>query len=139
MKNPEVEISVCNEKKDLRYNIKSRAPKDTEKEKKPDASLIPLDLLIDFLVPAYEEGVIKYYRDSWREGFTTTHMTGALLRHLKDYIDGEDFDQETFNKFKIKKHHLGAMLFCVLCMCDTYKNHPDLDDRRKKENTNESI
>jgi len=123
-------MSICDEKKDSKYKIKSRAPKNTEKEKKPDASLIPLDLLIEFLVPAYEEGLIKYHRDSWREGFTTTHMVGAHLRHLKDYMKGEDFDQDTWKEFKMKKHHLGAMLFCILCMCDTFKNHPDLDDRR---------
>lgn len=116
--------------------MKSKAPKDTEKEKKPDASLIPLDLLIDFLVPAYEEGIQKYYRDSWREGFTTTHMIGATLRHLSEYEKGEDYDPDTLEKFGIKKHHLGAMLFCILCLCDTFKNHPELDDRRhliKKE------
>jgi len=110
--------------------VKSRAPKDTEKENKPDASLIPLDLLIDFLVPAYTEGTIKYYRDSWRKGFTTTHMIGSTLRHLSKYEKGEDYDKETLEKFGIQKHHLGAILFCVLCMCDTFKNHPDLDDRR---------
>jgi hypothetical protein len=120
--------------------MKSKAPKDTEKEKKPDASLIPLDLLIDFLVPAYEEGLIKYYRDSWREGFTTTHMIGGLLRHLSSYEEGEDYDPDTLERFDIKKHHLGAMIFCVLCMCDTFKNHPELDDRRhlikKEQETN---
>jgi hypothetical protein len=112
--------------------MKSKAPKNTEKEKKPDASLIPLDLLIEFLVPAYEEGLIKYYRDSWREGFTTTHMIGASLRHLSKYEEGEDYDQQTLEDYGILKHHLGALFFSVLCMCDTFKNHPELDNRRCK-------
>lgn len=110
----------------------SKAPKNTAQEGKPKMSLIPMDILAHFLCPAYEEGLLKYWRESWRAGFPTSEMADAALRHLSAYKDKkEDYDPETFEKYGIKKHHLGAVLFCVLCMCDTFLNHPELDDRHK--------
>lgn len=108
------------------------APKNNIVENKPKASTIPIDLIMLFLCPAYEEGFVKYWRESWRKGFNTTTMADSLLHHYSAYIhDKEDYDKESWEKYKIKKHHLGAMLFCVLCMCDTFENHPELDDRHK--------
>jgi hypothetical protein len=109
------------------------APKNHIEEGKPQLSLIPDDLLRDFLEPTYQEGLVKYSRESWREGFPITVMMDALKRHMTAFFyDGEDYDLESKEKYGIKKHHLGAALFCVLCMCDTVKNHPELDDRRNK-------
>lgn len=107
------------------------APKNNLLEAKPLMSLIPLDILRDFLTPAYMEGLQKYWRESWRKGFKTSDMFDAMQRHATQYFyELEDYDQETMDKFCIKKHHLGAILFCVLCMCDTAANHPELDDRK---------
>jgi hypothetical protein len=107
------------------------APKNIEQEDKPKMSAIPLDLLRDFLLPAYKEGWVKYYRESWRKGFKISDMMDAHERHMTQFFhELEDYDQETWKKYGIKKHHLGAMLFCIICMCDTIKNHPELDDRR---------
>jgi len=107
------------------------APKNNLIEDKPQMSLIPDDLLRDFGEPAYREGIIKYIRESWRDGFPITVMMDALKRHMTQfYYDGEDFDTDA-EKYGVKKHHLGGALFCILCMCDTVKNHPELDDRPK--------
>lgn len=108
------------------------APKNNIEENKPQMSLIPLDILAEFLVPAYMEGLEKYSRESWRLGFKVTTMMDALQRHLTAFFyDGEDFDTDA-EKFNVKKHHLGGALFSLLCMCDTVANHPELDDRHKK-------
>lgn len=113
-------------------DMKSKAPKNNEQEDKPQMSLIPDDLLRDFLEPAYREGLIKYSRESWRKGFLATVMMDALKRHLtKWFYEGEEFDPDA-EKLGIKKHHLGGALFCLLCLCDMVKNHPELDDRRCK-------
>jgi len=94
-------------------------------------SLIPLDLLMDLLPPAYEEGIVKYYRDSWREGFPISIMHDALLRHLTAFIyKCEDYDPESID-MNIKKLHLGGVIFTAICMYDTIKNHPEMDDRIK--------
>lgn len=108
------------------------APKNNLIEDKPQMSLFPFDLCRDFGEPAYREGLLKYRRESWREGFYITTMFDALQRHLTSFFyDGEDYDHDA-EKLGVKKHHLGGALFCILCMCDTVKNHPELDDRRIK-------
>ncbi len=113
------------------------APKNNIEEGKPIVSYIPLDLLIPLLCPTYKEGDIKYIRESWREGFNTSVMMDALMRHLTAfYFEGEELDPDS-EQHGIKKHHLGAVIFCAICMYDTAINHPELDDRIVKENDNE--
>lgn len=110
------------------------APKNNEIENKPQPSLIPMDLLIEFLEPAYREGLIKYHRESWREGFYTTDMFDACQRHLSSYFYScEDYDPDA-KKLGIKKTHLAGALFSIICMLDTLKNHTELDDRIKRKN-----
>jgi hypothetical protein len=106
------------------------APKDIEKEGKPKPSLLPLDCLIELLSPAYAEGLIKYYRDSWRIGFYVSDMFDATLRHLNAfYHDGQDIDP----KSPTKKLHLGGAIFSIICMYWSLKINPNkFDDRRGK-------
>lgn len=107
---------------------RGNAPKNTLAEKKVNLDLPPWELICEFMPPAYEEGLIKYYKESWKEGFTTTEMFAGALRHLFAYRRGEDWDKEA-EELGIKKHHLAGALFCIFCMLDTFKNHPELDDR----------
>lgn len=108
------------------------APKNNLQEDKPLMSLIPMDLLAEFLEPAYREGLIKYSRESWRDGFNISTMIDALRRHEAAFWHtGEDLDPDAM-AIGVEKHHLGGMLFCVLCMCDTITNHPGRDDRQKR-------
>jgi len=108
--------------------IPGNAPKNTANEKKLNLDLIPWDLLAQYLTPAYMEGLIKYYKESWKEGFTTSEMFAGTMRHLIAYRSGEDFDPAAA-ELGIEKHHLGGALFCILCMLDTFTNHKELDDR----------
>jgi hypothetical protein len=106
------------------------APKNNLLEKKPRPSLIPLDVLIKHLCPAYEEGIIKYSRESWREGFYVSVMIDAALRHIsKFFYEGEELDKDAL-KLGIKKHHLGGALFSILSILHTLDTRPELDDRR---------
>ena len=107
---------------------KDLAPKDAKG--KPAASLLPLDVLIKHLVPAYEEGLLKYEKESWRKGFPVSTMIDACLRHINEfYWKGEDFDEETLEKYGITKHHLGAATFCLVSTLHTLDNYPESDDR----------
>lgn len=109
------------------------APKDDKIEGKFRMHLMPLDLLSELLCPAYEEGCIKYYENSWRLGFTITRMFSATVRHLvKFFFFGEDYDRESLAKYGIKKHHLGGALFSIICMYHTWKDYPEKDDRQIK-------
>ena len=106
------------------------APKNNLSEGKHRPHLIPMDLLMELLCPAYEEGIIKYTEESWREGFNHSVMYDACIRHLeKFYFKKESYDPESMELFGIKKHHLGAALFCLISMYNTEKEHPELDDR----------
>lgn len=107
-----------------------QAPKNHVQEDKPQMSLLPLDLLTELLEPAYREGLLKYERESWRRGFKTSIMMDAALRHLsKFYYERENYDAETEEKYKIKKHHLGASIFCLVSMYNSIHNHVGFDDR----------
>ena len=107
------------------------APKNNMSENKPRPSLLPMDILIETLCPGYEEGILKYYRESWRLGFPTSVMFDATIRHLNAYFyEKQDYDLDA-EKLGIKKLHLGGVLFSVICMIDTLLNHPEMDDRGK--------
>jgi len=106
------------------------APKNNATENKPQISLIPLDLLVPMLEPAYREGIIKYQRESWRLGFNATVMYDALMRHLTAwFFKLESYDPETKEKYGIDKHHLGAAMFCLINLYATDKKFPEMDDR----------
>lgn len=108
------------------------APKNNIQEGKPRASLIPLDVLIRHLTPAYEEGVIKYKRESWRQGFQVSVMVDAALRHISQFFyEGEDYDS-TATTLGVHKHHLAGAIFSLLSILHTLDTRPELDDRPHK-------
>ena len=109
------------------------APKNNVSEDKAKISLVPLDLIIPMLEPAYREGIIKYQRESWRLGFQSSVMYDALMRHLtKWFFELESNDPESKEKFSIDKSHLGAAMFCLINLYNTEHSFPDLDDRPLK-------
>lgn len=90
LKRPVVEYPVelyCNSTDDLTMENPelNTAPKNNPQEAKARASLLPMDLLMEYLVPAYEEGIQKYERESWRKGFATSTMIDAALRHIEAF------------------------------------------------------
>jgi len=102
------------------------APKNAAQDGKPRVTLIPMDVLIEFVIPAYEEGLIKYERESWRQGFIVSEMVDACKRHLDAFFhDNEDIDPES----QTNKHHLSGAVFSLLAALHTLKYHPELDDR----------
>ncbi len=115
------------------YGGTKTAPKNNVAESKPQVSLIPMDIIVPMLEPAYREGIIKYQRESWRMGFNATVMYDALMRHLNAwFFDLENFDPEPKEKHNIDKHHLGAAMFCLINLYVTDQKFPHLDDRPLK-------
>lgn len=103
------------------------APKNDIQEGKNRLTLLPMDIIAELLIPAYEEGVDKYERESWRRGFKVSKMIDAAKRHIKAfYYYGEDIDQDS----STKKYHLGGAIFSLLSAYHSVKYHPELDDRR---------
>jgi len=105
------------------------APKNNSKEGKARISLLPIDVLAKWVTPAYEEGVLKYERESWRNGFYTSVMVDAAERHIADFFyKGEDYDPDAA-KLGVRKHHLAGAIFSLLSILHTLETRPELDDR----------
>ena len=114
---------------DVKLKIEELAPKNNVAEGKSRMSLLPMDILRKYVVPAYEEGLIKYKRESWRLGFYTSVMIDACLRHIEEfYWGGEDYDPSA-QELGIIKHHLAGSIFCLLSILQTLDKKPELDDR----------
>lgn len=113
-------------------NVKT-APKNNAQEGKPRPTLLPMDVLIKHVAPAYEEGVLKYERESWRMGFPVSTMIDAAERHISQFFwEGEDWDKDAA-KLGVKKHHLAGSIFCLLAILHTLETRPELDDRFLKQ------
>lgn len=111
------------------------APKYNIQEGKPRPSLLPMDILMKYLCEAYEEGVIKYERESWRDGFYVSVMIDAAFRHIIAFFwGGKDVDDQS----KTKKHHLSGAIFSLICILHTLETRPELDDRHKPTNKAEA-
>jgi hypothetical protein len=72
-------------------------------------------------------GAMKYDRWNWARGLAWSRVLDAALRHLTAYADGEDVDPET------GLSHLAHARCCTGFLLDYIKEHPELDDRRKRE------
>jgi len=113
-------------------SVLDTAPKNNSKEGKARASLLPMDVLMEYLVPAYEEGCLKYDRESWRKGFQTSVLIDAAQRHIGDFFYlREDWDPDAA-KLGVKKHHLAGAIFSLLSILWSLKTRPELDDRPKR-------
>ena len=111
---------------------KKTAPKNNVQEGKARMSLLPLDILRKYIIPAYEEGLIKYERESWRGGFQVSVLIDAAMRHMETFFyEGEDFDPDA-EKLGITKHHLAGAVFSLLSILWTLDTRPELDDRVKE-------
>lgn len=75
-------------------------------------------------------GAKKYDREQWRGGFNWTRLTDAALRHLLQFIDGEDLDSES------GESHIFHAGCCLMFLARMIQDRPDLDDRwTRLENT----
>ena len=77
---------------------------------------------------AFAHGESKYGAWNYKHGHKVTRTCSGALRHIIQFLDGEDFDKDS------KAHHLGAARANLSMALDALLNHPKLDDRWKKGN-----
>ena len=61
---------------------------------KPQLSMVPASLY-RATARALEYGAAKYARDDWRQGGDWTMLLDCLLRHIVDFTEGKDLDEES--------------------------------------------
>ena len=97
-----------------------------EIERKPQLSLIPLDLLTG-LAMAFEYGLQKYSRNNFRNGIPQNASIDAAFRHLTEYFyNGQIYDKEAWEKSGLRVPHLGMAIFNLICATDAHENHWEL-------------
>jgi hypothetical protein len=74
---------------------------------------------------AFAKGASKYGPWNYRNGLAVSRTLSAALRHISQFLEGEDVDQET------GAHHLGCARANLAMALDTLANPPKLDDRFK--------
>ena len=101
-----------------------------EKGVKPERySLIPVPAL-DIMAKLYGFGAEKYAAHNWRKGYEWSKSFDSLFRHATAALNGEDIDPETG-----LPHLAGAAFHCFTLMV-FMQEHPEFDDRFKKDSKN---
>ena len=92
-------------------------------EGKPKLSLLPKSAQWA-AARALTYGENKHGRFSFKEnGYPYTVLADKVLRHMSQFLNGEDTDEES------KLHHLDCCLADLMILVDTVHNHPHQDDR----------
>ena len=92
---------------------------------KPDLSLVPTEAIFE-MAKALTFGAKKYSRYNFRNGMDISRPLAASLRHIYQFLDGQDIDEET------QCIHLGNAMAGLAMALWIYKNKPEFDNRYKK-------
>ena len=105
----------------------------SEQAKKFDQEKIRMDLLpseaLEEIAKVLTFGAKKYDSWNWTKGLKYSRLTGAALRHILAWKDGQDKDPET------NISHLAHAGCCILFLLWMEKNRLDMDDRFKFSKT----
>jgi hypothetical protein len=121
--NPTVKLGENHPSNLVDTNLKTAAA-----AKKPKLSDVP-PVALFALGAAMSDGKEKYGRFNWREtGSTASVFYDAMMRHLADWYNGEDFADDS------KVHHLGHLMASCAILLDS-SLHGKLNDDRQKYGT----
>jgi len=99
-------------------------PKDRAGSKKPNLSIIPLQPLYEVALALYE-GARKYGPWNWRaEKVDETIYVDAAIRHLNQWLAGEDIDPDS------GLPHISKAIAGLVILRDAQHHHCSVDTRR---------
>lgn len=103
-----------------------------DKEKSPLAYIPPLAIVeVGF---AYWAGAQKYGPFNYMNGLHVTRLASGALRHIFQFLSGEDYDVEIFEKYGRKVAHWACAIANLLMLGEMLmRGRVDLDDRYKPE------
>lgn len=91
---------------------------------KPPMDLLPYDSLEE-IAKVLGFGKDKYGAYNWKEGISYSRLIAAAMRHLGQFNNGVDLDEEA------KTLHTANAACNLLFLIWMQKNRPDMDDRWK--------
>jgi hypothetical protein len=97
-------------------------------EGKPQLSYVfDAPLAMEGLVRRFELGAKKYSRDNWKKGLDDVEVIDSLLRHLKDYYNGEILDEDG-------GYHVDAILWNAVVLSEQFhKREKDVKEFMEME------
>jgi hypothetical protein len=102
-----------------------------EKASKFDQNKEPLQLFpyesLKEIAKVLDFGTKKYGTNDWRQGIRYSRLIGAALRHIYQFNEGIDFDEET------KTLHIANACASLIFLIWMYNHRKDLDDRYKNK------
>ena len=107
-------------------------------DKKPELDLIPYCALKE-AAKAAMMGKLKYGKYNYKEGMEWTRLANASLRHIREFLDGNDINIEKFQHIETKEelqsrcHHLGHAIINLAFLLDYVYNDIGVDDRYVKK------
>lgn len=103
-------------------------PKDVSGQAKPNLSIVPLRPLYEAALALYE-GARKYGPENWRdEKVNETIYVDAAIRHLNQWIAGEDIDPDS------GLPHISKAIAGLIILRDAQHHGCSIDTRRSKQN-----
>jgi Domain of unknown function (DUF5664) len=92
---------------------------------KPDLSLLTFEMLRP-MTQAFMHGEKKYDRGNFKKGFVNTRLAAAALRHIYQWLDGQDNDEESGIS------HLGHAQAALAMLLDNQANGTSIEGRYGK-------
>jgi hypothetical protein len=118
------------EAEELAKRSKETNPKDLRGMKRVPMHLVPQPVIAELSL-AFLEGAIKYGAHNYRvTGVRATVYIAAALRHIVQYLEGEDHDPEVLGGVKIS--HLTKAIACLAVIRDADRLGKLHDDRPPK-------
>lgn len=99
---------------------------------KPRLSLIPRSAIWG-MAKAFTHGETKYGTFNYKEGIKITYLLDAAMRHITQFLDGENIDQDS------QCLHLENAMAGLAMAIDMYYNKSEMDDRYKGEAVNDIV
>lgn len=94
---------------------------------KYDSNKAPMDLIpyesLEEIAKVLGQGEKKYGTANWANGIEMRRLLAAAMRHIGQFNDGEDYDEET------KTLHIANAATNLIFAIWMYKNRPDMDNR----------
>jgi len=89
---------------------------------KPPMELLPQESLLE-VARVLGFGAKKYNRGNWRKGMNHTRLAAAALRHITQYLGGQDKDPES------KLEHIAHAICGLMMLLESRKKGYGKDDR----------